>query len=1047
VTSVLALVGALLLPCARAAEGPLQYNLDIRPILFDACVSCHGPDSASRQADLRLDQHDAAVDAGAIVPGDPNASEMIRRILSEDDSERMPPPETKKTLTAAQEETLVRWVAAGAQYEPHWSLIKPERSNAPPVQQASWVRNPIDQFVLARLEAKGLPPAPEADRRALARRVWLDLTGLPPSPEQLAEYLADDAPDAYERLVDRLLASPRWGEHRGRYWLDAARYADTHGLHFDNYREMWVYRDWVIRAFNANMPFDEFTVESLAGDLLPNATLEQRIGSGFNRCNITTNEGGAIDEEYLVLYNRDRTEAVSQVWLGLTTGCAVCHDHKFDPFSQREFYELAAFFNNTTQAAMDGNTKETQPIVLVPGPVDAALRRHVDAQIPTVDEGIAAHKTAARPQFDAWLAAANANDAATWAPGAGLHLKLPLTDGGGEVAYTLDGVEQRAPTSAAIEWRAGKSGKNAAFVKQEGVLALPGAGDFEGDQPFSAAAWIKMPANDSSGAIVARIDDQHNYRGWDFWLDGRRIGGHIIHKWSENAIRVISREQIPADQWVHVALVYDGSRKAGGLKVYFNGVNQPLSITADTLTDTVRTNVPLKIAQRDSTSPLTGAQLEDVRIYNRALDDSEVSSLANATVFVSLVSAALGDRPPEDVDSLFNWWLTNRDDEARRLAEQRQVLERQRFDIDARSAVAHVMHERDEAAAAYILNRGEYDQRLDRVTANTPDLLPPMAADLPRNRLGLARWLLDESNPLTARVSVNRFWQELFGQGLVRTTGDFGASGELPSHPELLDWLAIEFRESGWDVKKFYKLMVTSSAYRQSAAATPEKLAADPDNRLLSRGPRFRMDAEMVRDYALAASGTLAPRIGGPSVRPYQPPGVWEAVAIDGSNTQFYKQDHGGDLYRRSLYTFWKRSAPPASMEIFNAPSRERCTTERERTNTPIQALVTLNDPQFIEAARQLAQRAIHEAGPQFEGRIALIAERLLARSLTAEEQAIVCTTLEQLAAHYSVNSSGAKELIDVGESTADPAIAATELAAWTMVVNQLMNLDEVLNK
>ncbi len=1041
-----AAVFAIVAP-ARADDARLQYNHDVRPILFDACIACHGPDSAARQADLRLDKRDAAVDFGAIAPGDPDSSEMIRRIFSDDELERMPPPETKKTLTAAQKQTLVRWIAEGAEYQPLWSLIPPQRPELPVVKQADWVRNPIDRFVLARLEDASLTPAVEADRRTLARRAFLDLTGLPPSPEQLTEFLADDAPDAYDRLVDRLLASPRWGEHRGRYWLDAARYGDTHGIHIDNFREMWSYRDWVIKALNANMPFDQFTIENLAGDLLADATLDQQIGSGFNRCNITTSEGGAIDEEYLVLYARDRTETTATVWMGLTAGCAVCHDHKFDPITQREFYELAAFFNNTTQKAMDGNVKDTPPIVRVPAEADRGRWKELASLVPAAEETVAKDKATSRPRFDQWLASAEATEAESWIPTEGLQLSLPLNDDGAELAYSLNGERRTAAAPDTLEWRPGKSGKAAAYVNQGGILELPEAGDREGDQPFAVAAWVKLPANDGSAAILARMDDQHDYRGWDFWVEGRRIGGHIVNRWPDNAIKVVTSDQLPADQWVHVALVYDGSRKAAGLKVFVNGANQGLNATADSLTETIRTTVPLKIGQRHTSSPLSGAQVEDVRLYTRALSESEASSLANAALFTAALAAKPEDRVAAELDSLFDWWFANRDESGKQLIADRDAFLRERSDIEARGTIAHVMHERDESATAYVLNRGEYDQRLDQVTPATPAFLPPLPEDLPRNRLGLAKWLLRDDNPLMARVTANRFWQEVFGQGLVRTAGDFGTSGELPSHPELLDWLAVEFRESGWDMKRFYKLLVTSATYRQCAAATPEKLERDPDNRLLSRGPRFRMDAEMVRDYALAVSGTLVPTIGGPSVKPYQPPGVWEAVAMDVSNTRIYKQDAGDALYRRSMYTFWKRAAPPASMEIFNAPTREQCAVARERTNTPLQALVTLNDPQFVEAARRLAQRAIHEAGPQFESRLGMIAERILARPLSADEQQIVRETLEKLAAHYAVDANAAKELIEVGDSAPDPAIAPTELAAWTMVANELMNLDEALNK
>jgi hypothetical protein len=1045
---IFAAIPAFLAACAVAqAEAPLQYNRDVRPILYDACISCHGPDSASRQADLRLDQRDAAIELGAIEPGDPDASEMIRRILSDDESERMPPPETKKTLTDEQKQTLVRWIGEGAEYQPHWSFILPQRPALPEVRNSWWVRTPIDQFIAARLEQEGLTPAAEADRRTLARRLSLDLTGLPPEPELVEDFVNDSSADAYEQLVDRLLASSRWGEHRGRYWLDAARYGDTHGIHIDNYREMWSYRDWVIDAFNANMPYDEFTVQNLAGDLLPDATLETRIGSGFNRCNITTSEGGAIDEEYAVLYTRDRTETTSQVFMGLTAGCAVCHDHKFDPLSQREFYAMSAFFNNTTQKPMDGNVQDTPPIVTVPMDDDLPRWKELAGLIPPAEAELEAYRTAARPTFDAWLAAAKIDELQARIPNDGVHFSAPLSDGGETLKYSVNGEEREAARPATVEWRPGKTGEHAAYVNQGLVLEAADAGDFEGDQPFTSAAWIKWPANDSSAAILARMDDGNDYRGWDLWVEGRRVGAHIIHKWQDNALKVVTADQIPADEWVHVAVVYDGSRKAAGITVYVNGQARPTNVQADSLTETIRTDVPLKVGQRHNSAPLSGTTIEGVRVFGRALSASEVTSLANAPVFAAIVAAPPEEREAAHVDALYGWWFANLDERAKALLARRDALVRERSDIEGRGTIAHVMQERMEQPVAYILNRGEYDQRQDEVKPDTPAFLSDFPDDLPRNRLGFAQWLVRDDHPLMARVTVNRFWQEVFGQGLVRTAGDFGVSGELPSHPELLDWLAVEFRESGWDVKRLFKLMVTSSVYRQSAATTPEKQERDPANRLLARGPRFRMDAEMVRDYALAASGLLSDRIGGPSVKPYQPPGVWEAVAMIGSNTRDYKQDSGEALYRRSMYTFWKRSAPPASLETFNAPSRENCTLVRERTNTPLQALLTLNDTLFVEAARRLAEHALAEAGEDFDARCDYVSTRLLARRLRDQERAVIKASVESLAAHYASEEAAAKELVDVGESPVEVDAAAQDLAVWTLVVNELMNLDEVVNK
>jgi hypothetical protein len=1029
----------------RAAD-TLEFNRDVRPILFDACISCHGPDSASRQAELRLDRREAAIDHGALVPGEPETSELIRRIMSTDESEQMPPPETKKVLTDKQKEILTRWVKEGAEYEPHWSLIRPTRPELPAVKDASWPHNAIDHFVGAKLDEVGLAPAAAADRRTLARRVSLDLTGLPPKPEAVEAFVNDTDANAYEKYVDALLESPAWGEHRGRYWLDVARYADTHGIHFDNYRETWAYRDWVINAFNDNMPFDQFTIENLAGDLLPGATLDQQIGSGFNRCNITTNEGGAIDEEYLVLYARDRTETTSVAWLGLTSGCAVCHDHKFDPLTQREFYELSAFFNNTTQAAMDGNIKDTPPVLVVPRAEDRdrwdeikVLREHWNGEL-------ANRREEARGEFDTWHVSAGVIDVSGDDPREGLQLAVPLDQVSEEIAYEFNGETKTAPKSDKLEWQEGIDDKQAALLNGGAIFEHKDVGNFENNQKFSFAAWVKLPANDTSGAIFARMDDRKNYRGWDLWVENRRIGTHLINNWPGNAIKVVTKEQLPTNKWVHVAVTYDGSLKAAGVQVYVNGLRQPTNVLGDGLKKTLLTNVPFKIGQRHQGSPLSGVGVSDVRVYDRLITQMEITTLGNRALFKTLAKPA-NERSADELTALYEWWLPARDPRYSNGFKRLIRMEREENEIKARGTVAHVMSEKSEPAKAYVLNRGEYDQRLDEVQPNTPEMLPPFPSHLPRNRLGFAKWLLQDDQPLMSRVVVNRFWQEIFGTGLVSTAGDFGVSGQLPSHPELLDWLAVEFRESGWDVKHLFKLMVMSAAYQQSAITTSEKLERDPDNRLLSRGPRYRLDAEMVRDYALAACGVLSDKIGGPSVKPYQPPGVWEAVAMIGSNTRDYKADEGDSLYRRSMYTFWKRSAPPASMDIFNAPSREGCTMARERTNTPLQALVTLNDPQFIEAARKLAESVLKLDSQDFDSRLEWVVERLLARNFNETETDITRRSFDELLKFYQSHSGEAKQLVEVGELPTDKKLSIAELAAWTMTVNQLLNLDETLNK
>jgi len=1037
-----------------SAGDDLGFNEHIRSILVENCFSCHGADSAGRQGDLRLDLRDEAVESGAIAPGDPDSSVMLDRIFSADPEEVMPPPSSKKLLTAEQKDLLKRWIAELAEYEPHWSFIPPVRLEPPAVKNESWVRNPIDRFILARLEASSLAPAPEADRRTLARRVSLDLTGLPPDPAVTEAFVADPAPDAYERLVDSLLATLEWGEHRGRHWLDYARYADTHGIHFDNRREMWTYRQWVINAFNRNMPFDRFTILQLAGDLVsdhgPDATpaevLDNRIASGFNRCNITTNEGGIIDEEYLVLYARDRTETTSAVWMGLTTGCAVCHNHKFDPFSQREFYELAAFFNNTTQSARDGNRPDTPPILAVPTPEDQPRFTELEGLLPPAKAAVADRKKAAKPVFHRWVREATPESVAALLPQDTPLVAIPFAEGEGATARVrLVGKDTDTPLTPTTTWQAGPTGR-AAVLLDGRAAELPAAGDFEHDQPFTVSMWVRVPATDASYSLVARMDEDAGHRGWDVWVQGRKIAMHLVHSWSDDALKVATTSELKPDTWTLLTIAYDGSGKPEGLSFAFDGKRQKTKVENNSFKkSTIRTAVPLVIGGRSKGAEARAVGLADVAIWGRALSAGEVEGLARGEALAQLVSLPPEERP-KAAGSIYDWWLTAVDQPYQDAVAAVAALEGEQAAIRKRGTIAHVMSEKPEMAKAFVLDRGEYDKRKDEVAADTPDILPPFPDSLPKNRLGLAQWLLLQDHPLTTRVTVNRFWQEVFGTGLVKTSGDFGITGELPTHPDLLDWLAVEFREGGWDVKRFFRLIVTSATYRQAAIATPEKLTKDAANRLLSRGPRFRMDAEMVRDSALAASGLLVRRIGGPSVKPYQPDGIWEAVAMDTSDTRFYKRDSGEGLYRRSMYWFWKRSAPPASLDIFNAPSRENCCVKRERTNTPLQALVTLNDPQFVEAARALADRALEFGGPTDDSRIDFMARRVLARPLDAAELAIVKKSLAGLAAHYASHPDDAQALLAVGDSkprNPDQAL----LAGWTMLANELLNLDEALCK
>ncbi len=1036
---------------AETSSRRIEYNREIRPLLSENCFTCHGADSAARKAKLRLDKFEDATathedSPAAIVPGKPDQSEMIRRIFDPGD-DLMPPEKSHKELTLKQKNLLKRWVAEGAKYELQWSLIPPTRPELPPMKNTGWVRSPIDQFILARLEAEKLKPAPEADRRTLARRVTLDLTGLPPKPEEVEAFVNDTSPDAYDKLVDRLLASPHWGEHRGRYWLDAARYADTHGIHYDNFREMWTYRDWVINAFNTNMPFNQFTLEQLAGDLLPNASLDQKIASGFNRCNITTSEGGAIDEEYLVLYARDRTETTAQVWLGLTAGCAVCHDHKYDPLSQKEFYQLSAFFNNTTQKAMDGNRKDTPPIIIVPKPEDRARWNELPGETNAAQKQIDERTLAAHADFDAWLAKPVFAELEPRMTTNQPVFHAPLSEGMGEyLTATVAGQSSSNHIGTKALWLDGAVTAKAWLLQDQPPLEFPGAGDFERDQKFTYAAWIK-PLSNQTGAVMARMTEGDVQRGWDLWLEGGKPTAHIINSWSDDALKVTAKMELPTNNWSHVCVTYDGTSKAAGLKIFINGKKQPLNLNKDSLKNGIHTDAPLTIGRRYGGASLNATAIQDLRIYRTELTKPEVEALAKVPRMKWLAQKIEPPRTKEETEELFPLWLGALDHPYQAKVETKKRLDGELGEIAKRGTIAHVMHERDEAAEAYLLFRGDYDKRRDKLTPAIPAWLPPMPADLPHNRLGLAQWLLLPDNPLVARVTVNRFWQELFGTAIVRTAGDFGVAGEMPSNPELLDWLAMEFRETNWDVKKFFKLLVTSATYRQSEVITPEKLAKDPQNRLLARGPRFRMDAEMVRDHALAASGLLVEKIGGPSVRPYQPAGLWDVVGMPDSDTRNYKQDSGENLYRRSVYTFWKRMSPPASLEIFNAPNRETCTVRRERTDTPLQALVTLNDPQYVEAARNLAEHTLKSGPAKDSERLDYMAKRLLARPLRPAERKVAESGLKEFLAYYQKSPKLAEKLLAVGESKADAQLDKPTLAAYTIVANQLMNLDEVLNK
>ncbi len=991
----------------------VDFQREIRPILSENCFQCHGPDSAARQAGLRLDRRDDALgprpDGSAIVPGNSAASLLVHRISESDANVRMPPAESRRSLTPAQIALLKRWIDQGAPWKEHWAFQAPVKAKPQAVKNAAWMRNSIDRFVLANLEAKGLAPAPPADARTLIRRVALSVTGLPPKPSEVEAFLADAAPGAYERMLDRYLASPHYGEQRAHYWLDAARYADTNGIHFDNYREIWPYRDWVIAAFNRNEPYRQFAIDQIAGDLLPNATLDQKIATGFQRCNVTTNEAGIIEDEYAEIYAKDRADTFGSVFLGLTVGCATCHDHKFDPILQRDFYSLGAFFRNTPQRIMDQNAPDQAPFVIVPRQQDRSRWSAIEARQAAIAQSMSHVRADAKAPYEEWLRGHGAAAAGT-------------LFGAKETAYAADLATLGAATADVTLGDSATAGERALHFAKSGGASVAKPPKMDAETPFSIAVTFLSPKGEGYN-IASHQNTKDKNRGWVLDVSGRLASFRLIGDGDAIEIRA-ALDRIEPATWNSIVATYDGSRAQSGLDLYLNGrpiVTQGRNNANTKLSGGIGVDDPLVLGKS-----LAGGAVADFRIVERVASEAEARAWS---------------------DGAFGVYLLRELDPYRALAAEQEKLNREAKEIVKHAATTPVMEERtDQKPFAHTLYRGAYDQPRERVEAATPSALPPMAASLPRNRLGLAQWLFSEGQPLTARVAVNRMWQEIFGIGLVRTPDDFGSQGEAPSNPQLLDWLAVDFEESGWDVKRFYRQLLSSAAYRQMALATPAKIKADPENRWLSRGSRFRMDGEMLRDYALASSGLLAPEIGGPSVKPYQPEGLWESVAMLGSNTRFYKQDAGSGLYRRSLYTLWKRAAPPASMEILNAPTRESCTVRRERTDTPLQALATMNDVQFVEAARTLAGAAM-ESGVTFAQRIAYIAPRVLMRPLTIEEQRIVRQTYDDFARYYDSHPGDARKLLDSGERKGDPGLPASEHAALTMLANQMFNLDEALNQ
>jgi hypothetical protein len=988
------LSAALLVSPAVAQK--VDFNRDVRPILSDKCFTCHGPDSANRTTKLRFDtEQGAKQDLGkgrlAIVPGNPARSLLIERVTSENKVLRMPPAYTGAArLSDAEIDTLKRWIAQGAPWKTHWALEVPRRPDVPSSTNA------IDYFVRQRLRREGLQPSPEAPRHTLLRRLSFDLTGLPPSPEELDAFLKDSSPNAYEKAVDRLLASPRYGERMAIRWLDAARYADTNGYQTDAERSMWRWRDWVIQAFNANMPFDRFTIEQLAGDLLPDPKLDQLIATGFNRNHRGNGEGGIIPEEYAVEYVVDRIETTSTIWLGLTMGCARCHDHKYDPITQKDFYRFYAYFNNIPERGKYFKYGNTPP--LIPAPTESQqktleeLRRNVEQA-----EAKFAAPDAAR---QAWEQSIAAGPDLQWSSKRDLHFEHAATE-------TFDG-------KRLID--AGQFGRFGFYDK------------------FTLAAWINPSAPD--GAILTRAEDEKEGQGYGLYLKDGKLQLNMVTRWLDDCARVESAEPIPLNRWQHVLAVYDGTREAENIKVYLNGEPVKLNVLVDELNQGFTSGEPLRIGGGGGWR--FEGSIRDVRIYRAAFTPAQVRMLAEPASLNQIASIAPGSRSQAQKDKLHYAFLDQFAPEAIRASWQKVMEARNQYATFRDSLpTVMVMQENPRPSDAFMLIRGAYDRPGEKVARGLPAVLPPMPAGAPNNRLGLARWLVDPANPLTARVTVNRFWQMLFGTGLVKTTEDFGSQGEPPTHPELLDWLATEFVRTGWDVKALMKTMVMSETYRQSSRVSPALLARDPDNLLLARGARFRLAPEMVRDQALAISGLLVEKLGGRSVKPYQPAGLWKEL----SGGDDYQRGKGEELYRRSLYTFWKRAVPPPGMMTFDSAGRETCVVRQTRTNTPLQALTLMNDVTYIEAARKMAERMMRNGGIPYGFLLAT------SRKPTSDELALLQQSLARFRDKFLTDPAAAEKLLAEGDSPRDPLLDVSELAAYTSLASLILNLDETVSK
>ena len=1030
------------------ASKSVIFTRDIQPILATHCWSCHGPDEKTRAAELRLDLRESAIDKKAIVPQKPEESLLIQRIHSADPEEVMPPPSTKKQLTEQQKKLLEQWINEDAQFAGHWAFQPIGRPTRPSPTAASGKSFVIDAIVSEELTKHNLSSAPQADKATLLRRVTLDLTGLPPTTQELNDFVQDTSPDAYRRVVDRLLSSKAYAERMAAQWLDLARYADTNGYNNDEDRTMWPWRDWVIQAFDRNMPYDRFLLEQLAGDLLPNPTQDQLIATAFLRNQGHNTEGGIIQEEYRIEYVADRVHTTATVFLGLSLQCARCHDHKYDPITQKEYYSFFALLNNLDERqASYSKFVAAEPFIRVPSPEQRDQLASLDKKLSELKAASTQREEVYRETFTQWLEQQAAESLESRFGLKMLHdLSFNQIESKPDNGRRLDSLHPDVPTKVVGQFTlvAGHAAESIQFDGASHVV-VENMADFDGQSPFSIVVWV-YPEADGSMAVLSKMDEAAAFRGYDLLLENGKVVSHLIHRWPDNALKVSTKETLQKGKWQQLTLVYDGSRKAAGIKIYIDGKLAALDANSDSLTDTISTAKPFHIGLRERSLPFLG-RVDALQIFSGALQLSQVQETLQGKTPASIaiwIRNPAEQWTPEQQEFVKQFTLTQLDQDYVALKQQLTITEQERTTLLDQFPAVMVMKEMQPPRETFLLNRGQYDQPTEKIGPNVPAVLRSFTNLSPRNRLELAQWLTHPAHPLTARVAVNRFWENFFGIGLVKTSEDFGTTGEFPSHPELLDFLAMHFVDSGWDVKELQRLIVLSETYQQDSRITSDHLTKDPENRWLSRGPRYRLSAETIRDNALAVAGLLQPRVGGASVKPYQPEGLWEDVTVERRGK--YIADQGEGLFRRSMYTFWKRTCPPPSMVSFDAPNREVCVARRSRTNTPLQSLVLLNDPTYVEAARSLAQLMM-AAGGEDKQRIDDGLLRAVARPARPEELAILTELLASSRDRFAKDPTAAEKLNAVGTIPLAQNSDPCEVAAWTVVASTILNLDETISK